>query len=328
MGEAGKGDGRSPLDTALDELYGTPPSAFVTRRTLLAAAAKADGRPDDARRIRAARRPTLAAWAANLLLRAEPEESRGFLELGRALREAYRSLDATAIGELSEQRRRIVAALTRQAAQHARDAGQQLSDAVRQDVEATLRAVLTDAQAADQWATGRLETALTPPSDFPTDTTPEARPPRQPPAPPPPPPARSSHKDELAERRRQRQERLEQARRAAEEAQRRLDDRRADHQDADTALQRAVDDQDRARHQRDGAQRQSAAAEEQLRQAQEAHRAAQEQLNEAQEELRHAERERREAERRAHTTAEAVTRAEREAREAAQQLKRLTRRGG
>ncbi|MFE2267110.1 hypothetical protein [Streptomyces griseosporeus] len=307
-------------------MYGAPPSAFVTRRAELALAAKTDGRADDARRIRAARRPTLAAWTANLLLRAEPEESRRFLELGRALREAYRSLDATAIGELSEQRRRIVAALTRQAVQHARDAGQRLSDSVRQDVESTLRAVLADAQAADQWATGRLEGALTPPSDFPSGPAPEADTPRQPSPPPAPPPARSRPQDELAERRRQRQERLEQARTAAEEAQRRLDDRRADHQDADTALRRAHDRQGQAERQRDDSQRQLTAAEEQLRQAQEAHRAAQEQLNEAQEDLRSAERDRREAERRADTTAEALTHAEQEAREATQQLKRLTRR--
>ncbi|MFH8935582.1 hypothetical protein [Streptomyces griseosporeus] len=310
-------------------MYGVPPSAFVTRRTELALAAKTDGRADDARRIRAARRPTLAAWTANLLLRAEPEECRRFLELGRALREAYRSLDATAIGELSEQRRRIVAALTRQAAQHARDAGQRLSDSVRQDVESTLRAVLADARAADQWATGRLEGVLTPPSDFPSGPAAEAGTPRRPPPPSPPPtppPARSRPQDELAERRRQRQERLEQARTAAEEAQRRLDDRRADHQDADTALRRAHDRQGQAERQRDDAERQLTAAEEQLRQAQEAHRTAQEQLDEAQEDLRHAERDRREAERRAHTTAEALTHAEDEAREAARQLKRLTRR--
>ncbi|MFF4519594.1 hypothetical protein [Streptomyces mirabilis] len=49
------------LETALDELYTTPPSGFVARRETLAAAAKTAGRVDDARRIHAARRPTLAA---------------------------------------------------------------------------------------------------------------------------------------------------------------------------------------------------------------------------------------------------------------------------
>ncbi|MDX3123279.1 hypothetical protein PV414_17830, partial [Streptomyces scabiei] len=150
------------VETALDELYATPPPSFVARREELTAEARADGRVEDARRIRAARRPSLAAWTANLLLRSEPEESRRFLELGRALREAYRSLDAGGIKELSEQRRSIVAVLSRQAAGLAAEAGHRLSEPVRREVEATLRAVLADEEAAGRWATGHLESALTP----------------------------------------------------------------------------------------------------------------------------------------------------------------------
>ncbi|MFE7931556.1 hypothetical protein ACFU6S_23080 [Streptomyces sp. NPDC057456] len=79
------------VERTLDELYATPPSDFVSRRERLAAEAKRDGRADDARRIHGARRPTLAAWAANLLLRSKPRESGRFLEPGRALREAPRA---------------------------------------------------------------------------------------------------------------------------------------------------------------------------------------------------------------------------------------------
>ncbi|MFE2698235.1 hypothetical protein ACFXIZ_42670, partial [Streptomyces mirabilis] len=158
------------MAAALDELYTTPPSDFVARRETLAAAAKTAGRVDDARRIHAARRPTLAAWAANLLLRSHPAESRQFLELGHALREAYHALDASGLKDLSAQRRRVISALSRQAAQLARDAGHRLSEPVQQDLEATLRAVLADQDAADQWAEGRLVNALTPPSEFHPDT--------------------------------------------------------------------------------------------------------------------------------------------------------------
>lgn len=151
--------GERDVEAVLDELYITPPADFVARREELAAAAKAAGHADDARRIHAAHRPTLAAWAANLLLRSQPEESRRFLELGHALREAYRTLDAAGINELSEQRRRIVTALSRQTARLAEEAGHRLSDPVQQDVESTLRAVLTDPDAAERWAGGRLEGA-------------------------------------------------------------------------------------------------------------------------------------------------------------------------
>ncbi|MET7477520.1 hypothetical protein ABZT17_24565 [Streptomyces sp. NPDC005648] len=119
------------VEAVLDELYTTAPSDFVARRETAVAAAKTAGRPDDARRIHAARRPTLAAWAANLLLRSQPEESRQFLELGQALREAYQSLDAEGLKNLSAQRRRVVTALSRQTVQLAREAGQRLSESVQ-----------------------------------------------------------------------------------------------------------------------------------------------------------------------------------------------------
>lgn len=291
------------LEAALDELYTTPPPAFVSRREELAAAARTAGRAEDARRIHAARRPTLAAWAANLLLRSRPQESEQFLELGRALREAYETLDAGGIKELSEQRRRVVSALSRQAAQLAREAGHRLSDTAQQDVESTLRAVLSDQDAADRWATGRLESALTPPAAFVSGTTATAGPPHEPPEPAAAPPSRTRTKDELAERRRQRQQRLDEARRAAEAAQQRLRDQRAVQADADAVLRRARDRQDRAR-------RQVSAAEQQLGQAREA--------------LQRADREQREAEERRQAAADALSRAEREAHEAAQEVKRLT----
>ncbi|MFH9968536.1 hypothetical protein ACH4PR_45820 [Streptomyces mirabilis] len=301
--------GERDVEAVLDELYTTPPADFVARREELAAAAKAAGHADDARRIHASRRPTLAAWAANLLLRSQPKESQQFLELGQALREAYRTLDATGITELSEQRRRIVAALSRQTAQLAREAGHRLSDPVQQDVESTLRAVLTDPDAADRWAGGRLEGALTPPSDFPGTAPPTGAPqkPRRETAPEPSArtqaKARTRAKDDLAERRHQREERLDHARGAAEEAAHRLRAAGTEQADAEAAWQGARD-----RHAQ--AQQQMSAAEQQLQQARE--------------ELQRADREQQEAEERSHAAADAHARAQHEAREAEQEVKRLT----
>ncbi|WP_107117197.1 hypothetical protein [Streptomyces canus] len=293
------------VEAVLDELYTTPPSDFVARRETLAAAAKTAGRLDDARRIRAARRPTLAAWAANLLLRSQPEESRQFLELGRALREAYQALNADGLKDLSAQRRRVVSALSRQAAQLARDAGQRLSDSVQQDLEETLRAVLADPDAADQWAGGRLVSALTPPSEFrPGTTPPTKRPsPRSRPASPSPSPGRAS-KDELAERRRARQEQLARAREAAEAAQQRLREERARQADVDAELQRA-------RERTEEARRRMSAVEEQMQQARE--------------ECRQAENEQGEAEVHSRSAADVVARAEQAAHETTQQVRRMAR---
>ncbi|WP_329406400.1 hypothetical protein OG802_01615 [Streptomyces sp. NBC_00704] len=334
------------VEAALDELYAAPPSEFVPLRERLALAARTGGRPQDARRLHAARRPTLAAWAANLLLRAREQESRRFLELGRALREAYGNLDAQGIRELSEQRRSVVSALSRQAAELAAEAGHRLSDAARQDVEATLRAVLADQDAADRWAAGRLESALTPPSEFPSVTGAATggparagsakRPPgssrSDPPEPSPRSPrsSRSSQssqrsqrsqssrrQDELAERRRRRREQEAEARRASEAADRRLGDLRAALAGAEDELHRAQDRQDRAR-------RQHADAGQRLHDAERDLRRAEREMRQAEQDLHGAEQERRTADERRRAAADAVTAAGREARDAERKLRRLT----
>ncbi|NEC29228.1 hypothetical protein G3I20_22260, partial [Streptomyces sp. SID8111] len=106
MARTGRRSGTAAdVEEMLDELYVLPPPEFVPRREELAAAARTAGRADDAKRLRAARRPPLAAWAANLLRRSRPEEAERFLELGQALREAYTGLDAGGMKELSAQRR-------------------------------------------------------------------------------------------------------------------------------------------------------------------------------------------------------------------------------
>ncbi|WP_030665108.1 hypothetical protein [Streptomyces cellulosae] len=296
-------------EAALDDLYTTAPPGFVARREELAAAAKAAGRPEDARLIHAARRPTLAAWAANLLLRSRPQESGRFLELGQALRGAYRTLDSDGIRKLSEQSRSVVSALSRQAAQLARDAGHPLSHTAQQDVETTLRAVLADRDAAGQWATGRLEGALTPPSAFPSSAAPaggaahKASRSTSPSPPSPPSSSRARAKDEVAERRRRRRrEDIAQAEEAAKAAERRLRDQHAAQADADAGLRQARDRHEQARRQVIAAERQ---------------------LEQAREELQRAERVQREAEDRRRAAADALAQAEQTARVAAQKVTRL-----
>ncbi|CAL9336771.1 hypothetical protein [Streptomyces sp. enrichment culture] len=314
----GNGGGPADVEEMLDELYGLPPSAFVPRREELAAAARSAGRADDARRLRAARRPPLGAWAANLLRRSRPQEAERFLELGRALREAYTGLDAGSMKELSAQRRRLVTQLTRQAAGLARDAGHPLSDAVQRDVETTLHAVLADAEAADRWATGRLEKTLTPPSEFPSGAGGTAPAVRERPetaersAPRASKQAASRRTDELAERRRERQQRLERARAEAEAAEERLGGRRTERAEAEEVLRTARERERAAGEDVTRAERDLARAEEQLRSARE--------------DMTRAEGIRQEAEDRDRSAADALERAERAAKDAAREVERLSRR--
>lgn len=299
----GDGEATETAETALDELYVTPPPGFVSRREGLAAEARAARRMADARRIRAARRPSLAAWAANLLLRSRPEESRAFLDLGRALRDAFQSLDAEGIKELSERRRSVVSAMSRQAAELAAEAGHRLSDPVLREVEATLRAVLADQDAADRWATGRLESALTPPSDFPGPSTVRTDRRRSPAgAATASPDARTRARDEVAERRRQKQEQEQLAQEKRERLAREKQEQLA----------------------REKRERLAQEKRERLGRAREAARAADGRLRQAREDLRRAERQLRAAEKQRAEAADAVSRAERAARDAASEVERLS----
>ncbi|MFD5377646.1 hypothetical protein ACFWJE_25020 [Streptomyces griseoincarnatus] len=270
-GRPGPGD---DVEAVLDELYALPPSEFVARREERAARARTRRRAQDARRIHAARRPTLAGWAANLLRRSRPDEAQRFLELGRALREAYSTLDPSGLKELSAQRRRIVSEMSRQAAALAREAGRPLSDAVQRDVETTLRAVLADPEAAAVWEAGRVEGVLTPPSEFGADAV-AAVPPRREAT-----PARTSRKDTSTERGKKDEE-------------------------AAAALERA-DEQEREAGER------VAALEEQLARARTERERTHAELGEARERDRAAEVELAEAEREAAAAARRAARAERD----------------
>ena len=54
-----------------DDLYGLPLDRFVAERGALAKALRADGRRDEASRVAALRKPSVAAWAVNQLARTQ-----------------------------------------------------------------------------------------------------------------------------------------------------------------------------------------------------------------------------------------------------------------
>ena len=142
---------------AVDELYALEPAGFTARRNALAAAARKAGAAEPARQIAALRRPTRAAWILNQLARAAPELAGEFAGLGEQLREAHLALDGAQIRELSKQRRLLI---DQTAAQAFTAAGlaQPVAE-LRDDVTATLGAVLADREIAARFATGTLVTA-------------------------------------------------------------------------------------------------------------------------------------------------------------------------
>ncbi|WP_329476727.1 hypothetical protein OG555_34140 [Kribbella sp. NBC_01484] len=76
------------------ELYGLTPEEFTAARNSVAKTAKAAGDVRTSVAVMALRKPTLAAWLANILVRADPDGINNLTELGEELREAHLTRDA------------------------------------------------------------------------------------------------------------------------------------------------------------------------------------------------------------------------------------------
>ena len=146
------------LAEAAAELYAGDPAAFTERRAALAAQARAAGQAVAAKQITALRKPTYSAWLVNQLVRADPGVASRLGELGQELRSAGAALDGARIRELSQQRRRLVDDLVRQALRLP-GAGPP-SAAVREELTATFGAALADPEVAGQLAAGTLVRAV------------------------------------------------------------------------------------------------------------------------------------------------------------------------
>jgi hypothetical protein len=148
------------LDEIAEELYGVPPEEFVAARTAARDRAKAAGDKELATAAAALPKPTTAAWVCNLLVRRRPEEVAQLRELGEMLRQAQVNLSGDQLRQLGQQRNQVVAALARQARGLAHAEGHDVSSAVADQVESTLRAAVVDPDAGEALAGGRLTTAL------------------------------------------------------------------------------------------------------------------------------------------------------------------------
>lgn len=133
------------VDDALDRLYAARPEDFTAQRTRLAAEAKRSGDAAAAKQISGSRKPTVAAWVANLLaLRGTARAS--LADLGTRLREAHAAMDGEAIRTLTGEQRRLVDELSRAGFLAAGVA--EPSAALRDDVTATLQAAVADPDVA------------------------------------------------------------------------------------------------------------------------------------------------------------------------------------
>jgi hypothetical protein len=142
------------------DLYALPPGEFTGARDALAKRLRTDGEKEAADQVKALRRPTLAAWIANLLVREHPDCLDRMRQLGADLREALAAQDADRLRELTRERHDLKSALLQTAQETSRRHDQSVSTTVARRLEETIDAAIVDPAAADLLATRRLSSAL------------------------------------------------------------------------------------------------------------------------------------------------------------------------
>jgi len=147
-----------PLLEVADELYALPLDRFTPERDARAKAAKGDR--DLVAALKALRKPSLAAWVVNLLVRRESGQVEQVLAIGAALREAQEGMDGAELRALTKQRRQLTSAVTARARALAADEGVRVTQSVADEVEGTLTAGLVDPEAARAVRSGLLVRTL------------------------------------------------------------------------------------------------------------------------------------------------------------------------
>ena len=138
------------------QLYGLPPEEFTAARTAAVKEARAAGDRGLATQLGALRRPAVAAWAVNLLVRERASLVEQVTSMGDSLREAQAQLDGAALRDLTRQRRRLVAAVTAEVEAVAASHDHSLSPGAARQVEETVQAALVDPRAAEVVRSGLL----------------------------------------------------------------------------------------------------------------------------------------------------------------------------
>ena len=148
------------LDAELDRLYGASLDEFTPARNELATRLRKAGQTEDAERVRALRKPSVAVWTVNQLARRHPGEIAELLESGERLRDAQakalRGTAADTVREATGTERASLRKLTKLAEALLEDEGRPASPATLERIASTLRAAAVEPGAAPLLAAGRL----------------------------------------------------------------------------------------------------------------------------------------------------------------------------
>jgi hypothetical protein len=137
---------RGRVDDPIDRLYGLPLADFTPERNALARRLRAEGDKERAAEVAALKKPVLAAWAVNRLVRTKRKDIDALVAAAAAIRKGKKDAD--------ERFRETVERLTKAARDLLADTGREPTDAVVRDVATTLRSAAAAEPAA--LAQGRL----------------------------------------------------------------------------------------------------------------------------------------------------------------------------
>ena len=149
----------------VDDLYGLPLDRFVPERAALTRALRAAGRREEAAAVANLRKPSVAAWAVNQLVRSQPRAIARLFRTGQGLRDAQSKALAGRGGgprlrAAAERERAAVDELVRAARGLLTSDGHELSAAIVDRVGETLHAAALDDDAHQLVRSGRLEREL------------------------------------------------------------------------------------------------------------------------------------------------------------------------
>jgi hypothetical protein len=147
------------------DLYGLPLEQFTERRNALARELRRDGRRDEAATLAKLRKPSVAAWAVNQLVRTQRGEVDALFSAGDALARAQADLlknkgEAGALRAAVDAERAAVELLTEKARGLLNADGHELTPARLEQVAETLHAAALDEDARTKVEDGCLEREL------------------------------------------------------------------------------------------------------------------------------------------------------------------------
>ncbi len=149
----------------VDELYGLPFDEFVPARNALARELRKAGKRDEAAEVSALRKPSVAAWAVDQLVRTQRQVVSELFDAGDALRAAQDDVlagrgDGQSLRAAVDRERTAVDALAGAARGLLSSDGHELSPTIVERVSDTLHAAALDDEAREQVREGRLEREL------------------------------------------------------------------------------------------------------------------------------------------------------------------------